>query len=528
MWLRFYYIRGKFFWAILCLNHKRISTHLHLTLEKSNNSCYNEIYMKAQQKTLSVEKTKGRFYTPKFIVNNILDMSGYYGPNVIKRHAIDNSCGDGAFLTEIVERYCKNALEAGLSHDEIACDLGIYIHGIEIDSIECDKCIANVRLVAQKYDIPEVAWDIKCGDTMKIHEYDGKMDFVLGNPPYVRVHNVGDSFEFIKQFSFAQTGMTDFYIVFYEIGLKMLSETGVLGYITPSSFFNSLAGEALRKHLVQFNLIEKIIDLKHYQAFAATTYTTIVILKKKKSDNLTQYYRYDEKNLIPYYVDSLSPNDFFISNTFYFSYKNDLRLLRKIFTNLGHCNIAVKNGYATLCDDVFVSDFNFESDYIIPVIKASTGRRLRIFYPYGLDSQLIPESELKKDNKLYQYLLARKTLLTKRSSEKQSSNYWYAFGRSQAIGDTYKNKLTINTLLRTVGDLKLIQAPAGVGVYGGLYLVGDTVEMQAAQNALISDEFISYITLLGKYKSGGYYTFSSKDVKAFLDYKLAYNGGLLA
>ena len=484
--------------------------------------------MKAQRQTISVEKSNGRFYTPAFIVNNILDMSGYYGSNVIKKHAIDNSCGDGAFLTAIVERYCKIALEAGLSREEIACDLGIYIHGIEIDPIECDKCVANVRLIAQKYDIPEVAWDIKCGDTMNIHEYDGKMDFVLGNPPYVRVHNVGDSFDRVKQFSFAQTGMTDFYIVFYEIGLKMLNETGVLGYITPSSFFNSLAGEVLRKHLVQFNLIEKILDLKHYQAFAATTYTTIVILKKKKSDNLTHYYRFDEKNQIPYYVDSLSPDDFCISNTFYFSSQNDLLLLRRIFNNFGHCNIAVKNGYATLCDEVFVGDFNFESDYIIPVIKASTGRRSRIFYPYGVDARLIPESELKKDSNLYQYLLARKALLTKRSSEKDSNSYWYAFGRSQAIGDTYKNKLTINTLLRTVNDLKLIQAPAGVGVYSGLYLVGDIAEMKAAQNALLTDEFIIYVSLLGKYKSGGYYTFSSKDVKAFLDYKLAYNGGLLA
>lgn len=484
--------------------------------------------MKSQQKTISVEKSNGRFYTPQYIVHNILNMSGYYGANLIKKHVIDNSCGDGAFLTEIVRRYCESALNAGLSHEEIACDLGIYIHGIEIDPIECDKCIANVRLIARQFNIPEVVWDIRCADTMGVHDYDEKMDFVLGNPPYVRVHNVGDFFDRIKQYSFAQTGMTDFYIVFYEIGLKMLNEKGVLGYITPSSFFNSLAGEVLRKHLVKHNLIEKIIDLKHYQAFTATTYTTIVILRKEKSGNLTQYYQFDEKDLIPYYVDSLSPDDFFISNTFYFSSKSDLLLLRKIFNNCGHCDIAVKNGYATLCDDVFIGDFNFESDYIIPVIKASTGKRSRIFYPYGLDSRLIPESELKKDNNLYQYLLAKKAILIKRSGEKESDSDWYAFGRSQAIGDTYKDKLTINTLLRTIDDLKLIQAPAGVGVYSGLYLVGNMAEMKAAQNALFTDEFIIYVSLLGKYKSGGYYTFSSKDVKAFLDYKLAYNGGLLA
>lgn len=484
--------------------------------------------MKAKSKTISVEKSNGRFYTPKFIVDNILDMSGYYDSNVIKKHAIDNCCGDGAFLTAIVERYCENALKTNLTLEEISTDLGTYIHGIEIDPIECEKCIANVRLIADKYNIPEVNWDIKCNDTMDVHEYDGKMDFVLGNPPYVRVHNVGNSFDRVKQFSFAQTGMTDFYIVFYEIGLNMLNKSGVLGYITPSSFFNSLAGEALRKHLVQFNLIEKITDLRHYQAFASTTYTTIVILKKEKSDTYTHYYRFDERNSISYYVDSLLPDDFFINNAFYFSTQSELLLLKKIFNNSEHCNLAVKNGYATLCDEVFIGDFNFNSNYVIPVIKASTGKQSRIIYPYGIDAKLIFESDLKKDDELYQYLVSKKDLLAKRSSEKDSDRYWYAFGRCQAISDTYKDKFTLNTLLRSVDDLKLIFAPAGVGVFSGLYFIGDMVEMEKARRVLLTDEFVTYITLLGKYKSGGYYTYSSKDVKAFLDYKLLNNGGIIS
>lgn len=484
---------------------------------------YNKI---TQDKHLSIVKSNGRIYTPMFIVKDILDMSGYYGANILKKHVIDNSCGDGAFLIEIVDRYCLSALQAGLSNDEIARDLGCFIHGIEIDSIECEKCKTNLDDITNKYNIRNIVWNIKCADTMDVNEFDGKMDFVLGNPPYIRVHNIGESFDKIKQYSFAQAGMTDFYLVFYEIGLKMLNEHGVLGYITPSSFFNSLAGGGLRKHLVQYSLIEKIIDLKHYQAFDATTYTTIVVLKKNKTNNLIEYYCFDEKNLIPYYVDTLTPDDFYICNSFYFSNKDELLFLKKIFFNLGHSNIAVKNGYATLCDNVFIGEFDFNSPHIIPVIKASTGKRTKIIYPYNLDSRLISERELQKDENLYEYLLAHKPLLMKRSNEKEADYCWYAFGRSQAIGDTYKEKLTINTLVRTINDLKLIEAPVGVGVYSGLYIVGDTQEMEKARNALLTNEFVTYIRLLGKYKSSGYYTFSSKDVKTFLDYKLAYDGGI--
>lgn len=483
--------------------------------------------MKTFLKDISIEKSKGQFYTPDFIVSNILNMSGYYGSKILKKHVIDNSCGDGAFLTEIVSRYCTSAQKEGIENHEIAYQLGFFIHGIEIDFAECEKCKKNVDAIASHFGIYNVNWDIRCGDTMLIHEYDGKMDFVLGNPPYIRVHNVGELISKIKTFDFAQSGMTDLYIVFYEIGLKMLNDNGVLGYITPNSFFNSIAGEYMRKYVVQHNLIEKIIDMKHYQAFSATTYTTITVLRKAKKNNIVSYYQFDEKNRIPYYVDDLTTEDFFIGNNFYFSSKKNLQILKKIFFNTFRSDIAVKNGFATLCDTVFIKDFDFRSQYIIPVIKASTGKKTQIIYPYDNKSKLIPESILKNDSTLYNYLLESKKLLLKRSNENDKSSFWYAYGRSQAINDTYKDKITINTLVRNTSDLKLIDAPPGTGVYSGLYIVSNTVDKSVIRELLMTDDFILYVSLLGKYKSGGYYTFSSKEVKIYLDYAITSKGETL-
>ena len=476
----------------------------------------------------NAKKSKGRVYTPKYIVENILDMAHYVGDNILEKHVIDNSCGDGAFLCEIVRRYCEVALKKGISTDCLKIHLEKYIHGIEIEPAEQEKCIENVRKVVEEYGVTQdFSWDIICADTLTVNRYNGQMDFVLGNPPYVRVHNLDDTFDMAKNFSFAQDGMTDLYIVFYEIGLKMLNKNGVLGYITPSSFFNSLAGNYMRKYFVQEYLIEKLVDLKHYQAFDATTYTTIVVLNKQHKQRELEYYQFDEKNLIPYYVETLSPDDYYISKNFYFSSKENLSLLKKIFFNLGHCKIDVKNGYATLCDNVFIGNFDFESRYIIPVIKASRGEKKKIIYPYDEFGKLITISELEKEDKLYSYLLSNKEKLLKRSSENKGETFWFAFGRSQAINDTYKDKISINALLRTSEDLKIVYAPSGVGVYSGLYLLGSKADLDKIPNLLKSKEFSTYISLLGKYKSGGYYTFSSKDIKAYLDYKLAYDRGLL-
>lgn len=475
----------------------------------------------------NAKKSKGRVYTPDYIVSNILDMAHYIGDNIFEKHVIDNSCGDGAFLCEIIERYCNIALKKGLTLDALQAHLEKYIHGIEIEPVEHKKCLENANNTVKKYGITrDVSWDIICADTLTIDKYNDKMDFVLGNPPYVRVHNLCESFDVAKKFSFAQNGMTDLYIVFYEIGLKMLNQNGVLGYITPSSFFNSLAGSYMRKYLVQENLIEKLVDLKHFQAFNATTYTTIVILNKQHISKELEYYQFDEKNLIPYYVETLVPDDYYISKNFYFSTKENLSLLKKVFFNIEHCQIEVKNGYATLCDDVFINSFNFNSKYIIPVVKASRGEKKQIIYPYDKFGKLMPKSDLEKEEEIYSYLLKNKEKLLKRSAENKTDSQWYAFGRSQAINDTYKNKISINVLLRTSEDLKITPAPAGTGIYGGLYLVGSEKELEQIPVLLKSKEFSTYISLLGKYKSGGYYTFSSKDVKAYLDYKLAYNGGL--
>ena len=242
-----------------------------------------ELRTVCQMDGIKAVKTRGKVYTPINIVQHILDLSDYSGKNILQKHVIDNSCGDGAFLSEVAKRYVKEALKNNYSKEKIKSELETYIHGIEIDPAEHKKTINNVSKIVSKYEITDVNWDIICGNTLCIDKFNNKMDFVVGNPPYVRVHNLGEKFDDVKKFRFSQKGMTDLFIVFYEIGLKMLKDDGVLGYITPSSIFNSLAGKLMRRYFIDEKLMTKVVDFKHCQLFNATTYTTILILSKNKS-----------------------------------------------------------------------------------------------------------------------------------------------------------------------------------------------------------------------------------------------------
>ena len=472
---------------------------------------------------ITEEKAKGRFYTPEHIVRSILNLSGYRGTEILRKHVIDNSCGDGAFLKEIVKRYCSEAIKAGYTNADLISDLSQYIHGIEIDEGEKDKAVAHISDIASSFGADHVRWDVKQGDTLKETRFDGKMDFVLGNPPYVRVHNLADSYDTIKRFRFSQNGMTDIFIVFYEIGLNMLKAGGTLGYITPSSLFNSKAAHELRRHLVTKNLIRAVVDLKHYQPFEATTYTTIMILgnlpvRRTDSDSLVDYYEYDPLKPAETFICNLTCNDFYIGGNFYFASNEALKRLARILNCQTKCpGIDVKNGFATLLDSFFIGDWSFD-EFVIPVVKASTGKSSKCLFPYDHSGKLLPYSLLEKNQLIAIHYHDHEVKLRSRSLA--SGDEWYGFGRTQGILDVYKNKYSICPIIKTPKDLKITLCGKGTGVYGGLYILTD-YDKRTVENILLTEDFMEYISLLGKYKSGGYFTFSTKDLKRYIYYKLS-------
>ncbi len=99
------------------------------------------------------KKKSGQVYTPDYLVCDILDTAGYYGKTILNKHVIDNSAGDGAFLQEIVKRYCKAFLSADNDRNLLKDNLQNYIHGIEIEPSEYLKCLENLNSAAKQFDI---------------------------------------------------------------------------------------------------------------------------------------------------------------------------------------------------------------------------------------------------------------------------------------------------------------------------------------------------------------------------------------
>lgn len=473
-----------------------------------------------EKKEKTRPKNIGQVFTPQYLVEEMLDYAEYKNSAIMEKHIIDNSCGDGAFLQAAVKRYCEEAHRAGKTTRETKAHLERYIHGIDTDKEACEKCKANLEKVANRYHIKNVAWDIHNQDALAVKTYDGKMDYVIGNPPYVRVHNLQDTYHKVKQYKFANGGMTDLYLAFFELGFNMLNPSGKLCYITPVSWLNSVAARNMRDHITKKRNLISLTDLGHYQPFPhVTAYTIISLFANNKQSDRFDYYTFDGETRKRNHVANLTLQDSYIDGNLYLSQKEHLDTLRSIKTSTPPRYVTVKNGFATLADNIFIGEDVPESTITIKALKASTGQKHKCLYPYDEKGKPLPPRKIFDQKQISDYLHAHKDRLLKGREEHPT---WYQFGRTQALQDVYRDKLAINTLIRTEKDLKIQVVPKGEGIYSGLYAITETIPLEDIKKILETPEFATYIKLLKKYKSGGYYTYNTKDVEQYINWYISY------
>jgi len=111
---------------------------------------------------------------------------------------------------------------------------------------------------------------------------DAGFDAVIGNPPYVRIQELGRELAAYcrRRYAFAR-GSFDVYVPFLERSLELLARSGRLGFIVPSKLLKLDYGQGLRARLAEAGLVEEIVDFGDAQLFpGATNYTCILVLDR--------------------------------------------------------------------------------------------------------------------------------------------------------------------------------------------------------------------------------------------------------
>ena len=238
------------------------------------------------------KKEKGQYMTPEKIVVMILDDIGYAGDEVLAKKIMEPSFGDGAFLSEIIKRIVKAGRKQSLPEKEISDIIQNNVFGIEKDEKIYKKAIGRLNGILEEYKIPKIEWkSLINGDTLTEWEkHKEKYDYVVGNPPFVRIHNIPEGYrDIVKSFQFSD-GMADLYVIFYEIGINMLGENGKLGFISPNTFIRNASQQKFRDFLINNKYISAIYDFGASKIFPdADTYTCICLIDKEKEKKNIKY-----------------------------------------------------------------------------------------------------------------------------------------------------------------------------------------------------------------------------------------------
>ena len=465
-------------------------------------------------------------FTPEHVVDTMFEELEYKGDNIRKKHIIDNSCGNGAILKKVVRTYINVCIMCGLPKEETIKELETYIHGIEIDAKLVRETINNLNKIAEEYSLGSVDWDIICDDAMFVSYFDNKMDYVIGNPPYCNIHDIPKiKRDIVKKYKFANGGMTDLYLVFFEIGINMLNENGKLAYITPNSWLTSTAGTNFRNYLKESKTLLEIYQYGHYKVFKGiNTYTCITLLSKtSKTNNIFVCYRNTSDTDLKLIQTMENLEECMINGKIYLTDRNTLKILSDIenINKKDENRIRVKNGFVTSNDKFFIIDDypNKEDKNIITVYKASNGEIHYFFYPYDENGK--PMSLLNIDNKLVDFM-RNKAFDMEVDIENPT---WYLYGRTQALNDVKYGKIAINNLIRNEDDINvyfLFDVDRQYGIYSGYYIPIYNKDIASKVMKVIryylADDFVEYIKAVGKYKNGGYYTFSSKELEMWFNY----------
>ena len=232
---------------------------------------------------------------------------------------LDPACGSGAFLTAALtqlkaeHRRVFDFLHA-INNDSMMFEeysdnsiLENNLYGVDIneESVEITKLSLWLHTAQKDRKLTTLNNKIKCGNSLiddpsvageKAFKWEeefpevfakGGFDVVIGNPPYVPTEFISDCDKnFYEKTYKSAYGRINIYPIFYEKGIELLKENGLLGFITPYTILKNQYYIEARKFILNETKIKTLVDFANIQVFRDATVDSIVfIMEKGKSEN---------------------------------------------------------------------------------------------------------------------------------------------------------------------------------------------------------------------------------------------------
>lgn len=234
----------------------------------------------------------------------------------------DPACGSGAFLNEalnflIAEHEYIDELTSRMSNSSFIFPdiensiLENNLFGVDIneEAVEIARLSLWLRTAKPKRKLNNLSSNILKGNSLISNKdvagelafnweesfpkvfANGGFDVVIGNPPYVRMQGLQNSYphmvEYYNKQYVSATSNYDIYVLFMEKSLGLIKNNGIVSFILPHKFLITEFGVGIRKFFAENRAVESLLHFGSELVFEdASTYTCIINLDKKPKEKI--------------------------------------------------------------------------------------------------------------------------------------------------------------------------------------------------------------------------------------------------
>jgi adenine-specific DNA-methyltransferase len=226
----------------------------------------------------------GEVFTRRWVVETILDLVGYtVERDLAGMLVVEPACGSGAFLGPIAERLSASCRV----HQRSLLDAVDAIESFDLldRNVQATQELLTRQLQADGWESAQVdkvvsAW-VSQGDYLLRPQSGQLADFVVGNPPYIRLEDVPDArMNAYRAACPTMGGRADIYVGFYEVGLQRLKPGGRLGFICADRWMRNQYGRQLRELVTSCYSMDLVLTMHDVDAFhdQVSAYPAITII----------------------------------------------------------------------------------------------------------------------------------------------------------------------------------------------------------------------------------------------------------